>query len=442
MGRRSIVAATLLLALLLCWWRLPLEQQQVVDHLRGFPDSDRFLHGLRPYVLAGIFFLPFVGSVLYAASDILSRWLVREFLRAMLVCYGGILLIYFLIDFSGNASRLSEKGELLQSTWFFYSRQAPAIMSLMLPFGILFSVMYCVSRISRSREMVAALQSGRSMLRVMLPLYLCGLLGTLFYAGCNFHWAPMAEGMKGANLDEARGRTGTLMNHAVYYYAKGQRMWMVTEIPRGFDRGVPMNGVEVTSLNADGSLASRLYAKQAVWNENDRTWKFYDVELSDHHKNQAPVFVSPPNPYVKTSWQETPAQIVQLGLNVRHLGMPDLSGAMKSDMHSQWLERDLARYQTQWHYRLALPASCMVYVIFALPLSLFVTRRAHGGTMALTIILAIHLVLLSSVALALGESGNMAPAIAAWSPVMLFALIGGWLMWRRSSGRALWPLFG
>jgi hypothetical protein len=84
-------------------------------------------------------------------------------------------------------------------------------------------------------------------------------------------------------------------------------MWMVTEIPRGFDRGVPMKGVEVTSLNADGSLASRLYAKQAVWNEDDRSWKFYDVELSDHHRNRAPVFVSPADPHVKSNWQETPA---------------------------------------------------------------------------------------------------------------------------------------
>ncbi|MFM2170401.1 MAG: hypothetical protein RI957_630 [Verrucomicrobiota bacterium] len=440
MGRGGVVAVSLLLGLMLCWWRLPIEQDQVLEHLRGFPDADRFLHGMRPYVLAGIFFLPFVGCLTYALSGILSRWLVREFLRAMLVCYGGILLIYFLIDFSGNAARLAEKGELVRSTWLYYSRFAPAIVSLMLPFGILFSVMYCVTRISRSREMVAALQSGRSMCRVMAPLYLCGLWGLLFYAGCNFHWAPMADGMKSANMDEARGRTGTLMNHAVYYYAKGRRMWMVTEIPRGFDRGVPMKGVEVTSLNADGSLASRLYAKEVVWRESDRTWMFSDVELSDHHKNQAPVFVSPDDPYVINTWQETPAQIVQLGLNVRHLGMPDLRGAMHADMHTQWLERDLARYQTQWHYRLALPASCLVYVMFALPLSLFVTRSSHGGTMALTIILAIHMVLLTSVALALGESGNMPPALAAWSPIAVFAALGIWLMRRRSAGRALWPL--
>jgi lipopolysaccharide export system permease protein len=441
-GRVLLVVFALLVGLVLCWWRVPLEQSEVRDHLRGFPDSDHFMHGIRPYVMAVVFFLPFLGAVMYATAGIMARWLAREFLQAMLVCYGGILLIYFLIDFSGNAARLGEGGDVGMGTWMYYSRLAPSIVTLLLPFGMLFSVMYCVVRVSRSREVVAALQSGRSMLRVMAPLYVCGLLGSLFYLGCNFHWAPMAEGTKSANMDEARGKTGKLMNHTVFYYAKGRRMWMVTEFPRGYDRGIPLRGVEVTSLNKDGSLASRLYAKEATWSETERSWRFIDVELTDHHKNQAPVFVSPPNPYVKTSWSETPAQIVQQGLDVRHLGMPDLSGMIHTEVKAEWLKQDSARYATQWHYRMALPSTCLVYVMFAVPLSLFVTRRAHGGTMALTIVMAIHLVLFTSVALALGESGNLSPALAAWVPVALFGLLGCWLMKRRMAGRALWPLFG
>lgn len=433
----------LLVGVVLCWWRVPMEHEQVRDHLQGFPDSDEKMHGLRPLVLAVMCFIPFVGAIGYAMAGILARWMVREFLRAMLICYGGILLIYFLIDFSGKAARLGEGGELATGTVSYYTRLAPSIFSLLLPFGILFSVMYCVSKISRSREVVATLQSGRSLLRVMFPLYVCGILGSAFYLGCNFHWAPMAEGMKDANMDEARGKTGKLMSHAVFYYAKGRRMWMVTEIPRGFDRGVPMKGVEVTTLNEDGSLASRLYAKEAVWVDAQKSWQFYDVEMTDHHKNQAPVFMSAEEePYVKNDWRETPAQIVQLGLDVRHMGMPDLSGMIHSDLSAQWLERDLARYATQWHYRLALPMTCLVYVCFALPLSLFVTRRPHGGTMAFTIMLAIGMVLLSSVALALGEAGNVPPLWAAWLPVVLFLIVGCWLMRRRSSGRALWPLIG
>ena len=111
-------------------------------------------------------------------------------------------------------------------------------------------------------------------------------------------------------------------------------------------------------------------------------------------------------------------------------------------MSAQWLDRDLARYKTQWHYRVALPFTCLMYAAFALPLSIFVTRRPHGATMAVTIILAIASVLLSSVSLALGESGNISPLLAAWTPIALFVFLGIWLMRRRARGRALWPLFG
>lgn len=414
----------------------------VRDHLRGFPDADVFMHGLRPYVLGAVFFLPFVAALFYAMAGIIARWLVREFLQAFLLCYGGILLIYFLIDFSTNAGRLSEADTLGASTWFFYSHMAPAILNLMLPFGMLFATMYCVVRVSRSREVVAALQSGRSMWRVMLPLYMCGLLASLFYLGCNYQWAPMAEGMKSANLDEARGKTGNLMVNTVFYYAKGRRMWMVTEIPRDFDKGMPMKGVEVTSLKKDGSLASRLYAKQATWVEAERSWKFEGVELTDHHRNEAPVFVSPPEPYLKKTWKETPAQIVKVGLDVRHLGVPDLTSMLRSDFTGEWMEGDFVRYATQWQYRFAQPMTCLVYVMFAVPMALFVTRRAHGGSIAVTIVFAILLVLFSSVALALGESGHVAPVLAVWLPVGLFGLLGIMLMKRRAAGRGLWPLFG
>jgi lipopolysaccharide export LptBFGC system permease protein LptF len=141
-------------------------------------------------------------------------------------------------------------------------------------------------------------------------------------------------------------------------------------------------------------------------------------------------------------WRETPAQIVKVGLDVRHLGVPDLSGMQGQLSSAEWQSQDVARYATQWHYRFSLPLTCLVYAMFAVPMTLYVTRRASGAAMAITIILAIQLVLLSTVALAMGESGNLSPKAAAWGPVLCFAVLGIWLMRRRSSGRPLWPLLG
>jgi len=198
----------------------------------------------------------------------------------------------------------------------------------------------------------------------------------------------------------------------------------------------------VTTQNVDGSLQSRLYAKEAQWIENNHSWLFTGVELSDHHRNEAPIFVKPPSPCIMEDWGETPAQIIKLGVDVRNLSVPDLMDLMRSDMSAEWQGRDPVRYATQWHYRWAQPLSCLVYVILAVPLSLFVTRRASGGGLAVAIGLAILMVVMTTVLLALGESNNMSPALAVWSPVALFSLVGVRLMKRRISGRPLWPLIG
>ncbi len=350
--------------------------------------------------------------------------------------------MYLLLDFSSKESAFGESGPVLLGAWRYYSQSAPALLTLLLPFGMLLSVLFCVGKVSRSRELVAALQSGTSMWRLMMPIYGFGIIATLFYLGCNFQWAPQAEGMKSANLDEVRGKTGIQANDIVFYYPKGRRMWKVTNFPRDFDQGVPLTGVEVTTLHKDGSLASRLYADEALWSSTLGQWQFTHVELADHHKNQAPIFVSPVEPFIQDNWNETPAQIIQQGAGAQYLGVPDLAGIMQQSTKEEWQQSESARYSTQWHYRWALPLSCFVYVLMAVPLALFVTRRASGASIAVAIGSAIFMVLLTSVLLALGESENMNPALAAWLPIGIFTIIGFLLMLRRNAGRALWPIFG
>jgi lipopolysaccharide export system permease protein len=440
--RWLLVLALLALGIFLCFWRLPIEKQNVADHLRGFPEASTQMHGLRVYILAVVFLLPALAAFFYATSNVLNRWLTREFLHAFLICFGGILAVYMLLDFSSKESAFEESGSVLFGAWRFYSEYSPALLTLLLPFGMLLSVLFCVGKVSRSRELVAALQSGVSMWRLMLPIYGFGVLATLFCIACNFHWAPQSEGMKSANLDEVRGKTGIQATDLVFFYPKGRRMWKVANFPREFDQGVPLTGVEVTTLHKDGSLASRLYADEAKWSSSLGQWQFSRVELADHHKNQAPIFVNPMEPYIKDDWNETPAQIIQQGAGAQYLGVPDLTGMMKNSVKEEWQQSESARYATQWHYRWALPLSCFVYVLVAVPLALFVTRRASGASIAVAIGSAIFMVLLTSVLLALGESENMNSALAVWLPIGIFTALGFLLMLRRNAGRALWPIFG
>ncbi len=437
-GRGLLLCAMLILTAGLLRVCLPLEQVAVQQVLHRFPDAIASLQWARLAVLASLLCLPLVGVLWYVAAGCMDRWLAREFCKAFALSYGSIVVIYLLLDFSKNAKDFAEGMGLWQGAWLFYGTLAPSFLTLLLPFGLLMAVLLCVGKISRSRELVAALQSGRSLWRVMRPLWLAALWCSLFDGACYYHWAPRAEGERSALLEMAQGKAASVAKDVVFYSPEGKRVWKVGSFPRNFDQDVPLERVEVTSLREDGSMQSRLFAKQAHWRREDQCWIFNDAQVAEHRRNQAPEFIALPNPHVIRNWMETPAQILKPGLAAAHLGLPDLTSWLRSSVRGEWEQRLRLPYVTHWHYRLAHPFGCLLTALMAVPLAAYVTRRPNPANLIIAFCFSAFMLLLTNVFLALGESGNMAPWLAVWSPVVLYAIVGLWMMARRNAGRALW----
>lgn len=78
----------------------------------------------------------------------------------------------------------------------------------------------------------------------------------------------------------------------------------------------------------------------------------------------------------------------------------------------------------EFHRRLALPFSCVVFALIALPLSTRAAwaRRSHGFAISLVIIVAYYLIL--TIGDTLGKKGTLAPAIALWLPNVILGVIG------------------
>jgi lipopolysaccharide export LptBFGC system permease protein LptF len=194
----------------------------------------------------------------------------------------------------------------------------------------------------------------------------------------------------------------------------------------------------VTSLREDGSLLSRLFAKRAYWRREDQCWTFYDAQVAQHRRNQAPEFIALPNPHVIRDWMETPAQILKPGLAAANLGFPDLTSWLRAGVRGEWEQRLRLPYVTHWHYRLAHPFGCLLTALMAVPLAAYVTRRPNSANVMTAFCLSALMLLMTNVFLALGESGNIPPWSAVWLPVLLYAAVGLWMMSRRNAGCALW----
>lgn len=418
-------------------WLVPQENRAVEAQLVGFPDSDATAHHARPWILGVLCFLPVVAGAGYALSGTITRYLARQFCTIFAICFSALFVIWLLIDLQNNLSDMRGGKHLFATMGVFYGTRLPSILLLLLPYALLLSLLYSLGKLSKSREILAMIQTGRGLPRIAAPLIAAGLLCTLLCAGLNFHWAPVAEGTGDEILQKAKGAPVTEATDVLFRNVEHRRLWMVGTFPPDYEKGVPLRNVEVTTSGDDGTLVSRLSAKEARWNREDRTWTFEDATTVHFFPDMPPEYETSGSSVVKKGWPETPWQLIKPGLSAPFLGIPDLNSWLQTNTGNETMLSP-APYLTQWHYRWAQPAICLVTVLLAAPLGIHFSRRGSTGGVAVAVLLSGGLMFLTTISLSFGEAGYLPPALAAWLPNLVFALIGLYLFHRRIAGRPIY----
>ncbi|MEO5713841.1 MAG: LptF/LptG family permease [Luteolibacter sp.] len=421
----------------LCAILVPAESAAVKQQILGFPDSDVQAHHARPMVLAILCFLPALASLVYCFGGTLDRYIARQFAGIFGICLAALFTIWLLIDLTDKIGDFRESKHVIYTILLFYGTRLPAVLLLLLPYSLLLSLLYSLGKLSTTREITAMIQSGRGVFRITLPVIIAGFFLSLLSLGLNYHWAPTAEGAVDFILADATGKQANEASNVLYRNAKTRRLWMIGGFPQDYQLGKELLNVEVTTTRPDETLESRLFAKRALWDRQTRTWSFVEPVIGHFQPGQPAEFQTEPGPLRIKSWSETPWQLIKPGLSAAYLGIPDLNGWLNSNFKNAETT-DASPYLTQWHYRWALPFTCLVTVLLATPLSIHFARRGAGGGVFIAVVLSALMLLTSNISLALGEAGTLRPAQAAWLPNVAFTLLGLYLFHRRISGRPIY----
>ena len=415
---------------------VPAESVQVQRHLLGFPNAHELSHSLRPIVVALLCSLPALAVLCYTLGDTLDRYMSRQFGGIFGMTLGALFLIWMLVDVNDRLNNFRDSDHMLATMGRFYLARSPSIILTLLPYSLLLALIYALGKLSKDREVIAMIQSGRGILRITLPLIIAGCFATLFCTGLNYHWAPTAEGNRDAILNRARGLPVAEAADVLYFNAPERRLWMIGMFPEHYEKGEPLRDVEITHIRPDHSVESRLNAKLAFWDRETRVWSFEGAVIARFEMGQPPVFETFDEPLERGDMDESPFQLIRPGLSPAYLGVPSLTGWLVN-FQSTHPSHSPASYRTQWHYRWALPFTCLVTVLLATPLSIHFSRRGPGGGIFLAVVLSALLLVFSTISLALGESKVLPPAFAAWLPNLVFSAIGLYLYRRRIAGRPI-----
>ncbi len=369
---------------------------------------------------------------------LLDRYLLRNFFEPFLICFFGFLSIWLVFDLADNGPDFIEAHASIKQVAFYYLTQIPQIVLISLPVGLLLALLFSLSRMSRSNEIISMLTAGRSLQRIMVPFVIVGTLLSGLFAWLNYEAAPHAEGGKKAALElitrsRKSGEKGLIEGY-LFRDRMNSRTWFIKKLR---PNSPAMENVHITQHDAEGAITKKWYAKRAVFDAKARSWTLErglefnfnaagDVEKREDFLTSARTM---------TDWTETPKRIASAQFEAQNLSVPELRDYLR--FNSDFPEVQLAPYRAYLWHRWAFSAQCFVVVFFAVPLAIVFSRRGVVGGVAAAIFLYAGLLLSTYLFLALGKGSRLSAPTAAWLPSGIFIFIGMVLVYCKATNRDL-----
>jgi lipopolysaccharide export system permease protein len=361
---------------------------------------------------------------------LIDRYVIRNFLQVYLYCIAGFISIWLIFDISDNISTFIDEHISLLLAVRYYATQVPQVFIILLPVSLLLALLFTLGRMSRANEIVSMLTAGVSLPRVLLPLMGMGLLTVAASMALNYSLAPHAELARKTLLEQARARPAALIEGQIFRNRTDSRTWFVQNFRHG---GTTFNNVQVLQQDANDNIVTNYLAARAFYRPETKTWDLQNVKVV-HYDRSGNIINEQIYPSLKVEhWSETPFRLGSANERAEFLSVPELREYLH--FNADFPATLLAPFRTHFQYRLALPWTCLVVVCIAAPLGVGYSRRGILSSVAASVILVFSMNFLTHLFLALGEGDRISPWVAAWTPNLLFAAIGLYLLYLRASNR-------
>ena len=133
---------------------------------------------------------------------LLDRYILRNFFEPFLICFFGFLAIWLIFDLSDNGPDFIESHASLKQVCKYYLTQIPQTVLVSMPIGLLLALLFSLSRMSRSNEIISMLTAGQSVVRITMPLMIVGVFASLACLALNFELARHSEAIKKVALEQ------------------------------------------------------------------------------------------------------------------------------------------------------------------------------------------------------------------------------------------------
>ena len=355
---------------------------------------------------------------------LLDDYVLRDFgvnLALVLVTFLILLLVFTMFELLGDILRNQVSpivvGEYLLTV-------SPYFLYNVAPLSVLLAVLITLGWMQRSNEVTAIKATGISIYRIIAPVLVasaCLAAGLFFF---DQTYLPHANKRQDALRNQIKGKPAQT-------YLNPDRKWIFGQHSdiyyyQLFDSERDQFGrLSVFQFDPHTfQMTRRMYATRAHWEDTLQRWvctqgwvrDLRGAAIEDYHSFDVttfPWFSEPPTYFKKEVKQSSEMSYQELRRYIRDLQQSGF---------------DVVRLRVQLEKKFAYPAIALVMAVLAVPFSLSAGRRSTVTGVAIAVGIAVVYWTVSGLLEAMGNISQLPPVLAAWSPDLIFGLLGGYMI--------------
>jgi len=362
--------------------------------------------------------------------SILFKYVLKEFLTPLFYCLAGFLGIYIIFELFGSFNRIAEsKPPVLQIVEFFAGYISPYLQWI-IPAALLLATLYTLWNFCRHSEITAMRASGIGFNVIVSPLFVTAASLMIFIALVNEFYAPHAA-EKAHAFREARFQkiTSDIKRNVPFYNRAANRVWRINQMDN--TRPNLLEGVLISIDRPDGSSACDITCRRAEYLDG-MWWLFYPQyqyfdELNNPIENPSPELAK----LVIRAFpelDETPQDFILMNKPWEFYSIRNMISNLKDNPNLN--PREVASKRYDIHSRLAIPFSCLIITLFAIPAGVATSRQSVFKGVIIAISLFMCFYAANIVCMILAKNELMPVILAAWLPNLIF-FITGLILFRR-----------
>lgn len=356
---------------------------------------------------------------------IIDDYLLRDFIFNFGLVVGTLVvlsLIFTMFELLGDMMRPGHVSWWVLSEYLL--NLTPFLLYNLAQYSVLLAVLITLGLMQRSNEVTALKASGISIYRVIIPVLLAATTVALGLFLSDQFYLPHTNKRQDALLNEIKGKPAQTYLNPYRKWIFGQHSTIYYYQVFDSDRN-QFGDLSVFQFNPKTfQLMSRVYTDRANWEDRLNRWvctqgwqrSFSGPAIQNYRTFDVATFdtVSEMPTYFKKEVKQS------LEMNYEQLRR------YIHDLQQSGFE--VVKLRVQLQKKIAFPVITFVMGVLAIPFALSAGKRGATAGVATAIGIAVVYTVVSGLFEAMGNISQLPPVLAAWSPDVIFALVGGYLI--------------